>query len=750
MRNAASGATDRRTSAASAYVLEGYEALDVIGSGTFGLIRKVRRKSDGALFARKELNFERMNERDRKHIVSEVNILRTLHHENVVRYEERYVDTENGILYIVMELCEGGDLGAIIKRCRRTRTHLPEDTVWTYFAQMTAALEACHYRAPPNTAVGTTRGTAHAILHRDLKPENVFLDVDQNVKLGDFGLSKQIAAQTFANTYVGTPYYMSPELASGQQYDIKSDIWALGCIVYELCALSPPFDAANQAELTRKIKQGVVPSLPRAYSRDLQETVNAMLQIDHRRRPTTRQLLQVRQIKWACRMHELGQLHRKVQRDREQVEARATAIEAREQAVRAREAELEHAGSVARAEERLRALETQQAEVQRREEACAAMQAEFTQRYEQWYHGERLQLQNVLAQKDADIAALQAQLAQRDQMTRRLSDGPAMPGRLPLRLTPCTARRVSKGHTAGDMASAPDANGQASVDTPPSDEWEDQASDEGEAAERVAAPPVLPALARLRQVETKVADVSDCSMKDASTIWRAQSMPEAECTASPMPNRVLAGLDTPTKPACAASAPASGDRLLAQDPQWHLVSEDERPSPFLKRVTRVPLDALARPTDDEVPGDAPQLVPGPEKGRQTVVPTAGREQENVPVAQRQRISFAEQRRRRSSLLRPEGARTALTRPDVVRAPIPRAPMPASPAGRVDKSSFVTEDEEGNPVNMHPDALHGPGEDFEGDTNPETGEIGGPKKDPLRWKSEWAFGGLLSYACVVTP
>lgn len=96
MRNAASGATDRRTSAASAYVLEGYEALDVIGSGTFGLIRKVRRKSDGALFARKELNFERMNERDRKHIVSEVNILRTLHHENVVRYEERYVDTENG------------------------------------------------------------------------------------------------------------------------------------------------------------------------------------------------------------------------------------------------------------------------------------------------------------------------------------------------------------------------------------------------------------------------------------------------------------------------------------------------------------------------------------------------------------------------------------------------------------------------------------------------------------------------------
>lgn len=78
------------------HALNGYEVLDVIGSGTFGMIRKVRRKSDGVLFARKELNFERMNERDRKHIVSEVNILRTLQHENVVRYEERYVDTENG------------------------------------------------------------------------------------------------------------------------------------------------------------------------------------------------------------------------------------------------------------------------------------------------------------------------------------------------------------------------------------------------------------------------------------------------------------------------------------------------------------------------------------------------------------------------------------------------------------------------------------------------------------------------------
>lgn len=116
-----SGAAERRLSeAASSHVLEGYEALDVIGSGTFGLIRKVKRKSDGVLFARKELNFERMNERDRKHIVSEVNILRTLQHENVVRYEERYVDTENGYVLVLTQHplhCHG------TLRRRRPRRH---------------------------------------------------------------------------------------------------------------------------------------------------------------------------------------------------------------------------------------------------------------------------------------------------------------------------------------------------------------------------------------------------------------------------------------------------------------------------------------------------------------------------------------------------------------------------------------------------------------------------------------------------
>ncbi|WFD04642.1 non-specific serine/threonine protein kinase [Malassezia obtusa] len=527
--------------------------------------------------------------------------------------------------------------------------------------------------------------TAHAILHRDLKPENVFLDVDQNVKLGDFGLSKQIAAQTFANTYVGTPYYMSPELASGQQYDIKSDIWALGCIVYELCALSPPFDAANQAELTRKIKQGVVPSLPRPYSRDLQDTVNAMLQLDHRRRPTTRQLLQIRQMKWACRMHELAQLHRKVQLEKERVESQAAQLEAREKALHQLEAELEHSTNKQQLAEHERMLEERHQELQHREETCTAMQTELSQRYEQWYHGERAQLQEALAEKDAQIAALQAQVASREETsTRRSSDPLAMAGRLPPRAGLRAPRRTSRGREADEDLRTRIAEGALSLgtprsqklpDVPPSDEWVDQE------AEEPSAPPVS-ALAHLRHLEIK-ADLSDCSMKDASTMWRIQSAPETE-TASPMPSRVLAGLDTPEKSkSVAATAPENASpHFLSRDPQWHLVHEDDRPSPFLKRVTRVPLEELSKPAQEDDAYEAPQLVPGPSKPREPAPREPAHDQENVHVARRQRLSFAEQRRRRSSLLRPPDARSALSRPEASRLPAARAHPPASPAGRM--------------------------------------------------------------------
>ncbi|KAF8757158.1 kinase-like protein [Rhizoctonia solani] len=291
-------------------VLDDYEAGEVIGNGSFGLIRKVRRKADGALFARKELNFERMTERDRKQIVAEVNILKDLKHDHIVRYHDRYVDRDNGILYILMEYCGGGDLSGAIKQMRRQNKHITEDTVWSYFAQILLALHHCHF---PNSKASTEGSNlvpprpTQQILHRDLKPENVFLDLEGYVKLGDFGLAKQIGYATFTQTYVGTPYYMSPELINEKQYDTKSDIWSLGCLIYELCAQNPPFhEAKTHQELALSIRQGRIPPLPRVYSSALSNVIKSML--NPAMRPSAQQLLQHERIEFACKMTEAQKL----------------------------------------------------------------------------------------------------------------------------------------------------------------------------------------------------------------------------------------------------------------------------------------------------------------------------------------------------------------------------------------------------------------------------------------------------------
>jgi len=224
---------------------DSFTPLEIIGKGSFGVIRKVQRNSDGRILVRKEIDFRKMNDREKRQLVNEVNILRELRHSNIVRYYERIVDRESCMIYIVMEYCEGGDLAAIIRRCRKEGRFIPESVIWSLFIQLLQALNECH-----------TGQAGKIILHRDIKPDNVFLDGDQNVKLGDFGLSRIMdhdedkgfteefglegvcdAQRRFAKTFVGTPFYMSPELIDERGYDARSDIWSLGCLLYELAAL---------------------------------------------------------------------------------------------------------------------------------------------------------------------------------------------------------------------------------------------------------------------------------------------------------------------------------------------------------------------------------------------------------------------------------------------------------------------------------------------------------------------------------
>ncbi|KAK7103381.1 serine/threonine-protein kinase Nek2-like isoform X2 [Littorina saxatilis] len=261
--------------------LDDFQVVSTIGTGSYGTCKKIRRKKDGKIMVWKEMDYGAMSEAEKQLLVSEVNLLRELKHRHIVRYYDRIIDRSRAVIYILMEYCQGGDLATVIARCRKDGTKVDEDFAWRILIQITLALKECHRRK-----------NGKSILHRDLKPANIFLDRQQNVKLGDFGLARVLHHETsFAQTYVGTPYYMSPELVNNMSYNDKSDVWALGCLLYELCALHPPFIANNQTELNRKIRIGDYPRIPAKYCSELDRIVRRMLKVEVTTRPSINDIL---------------------------------------------------------------------------------------------------------------------------------------------------------------------------------------------------------------------------------------------------------------------------------------------------------------------------------------------------------------------------------------------------------------------------------------------------------------------------
>ena len=145
------------------------------------------------------------------------------------------------------------------------------------------------------------------IFHRDLKSANVFLyhnnpsdDIDvfdtneggthEMAKLGDLNVSK-VAKEGMLYTQTGTPYYASPEVWKDLPYDSKSDIWSLGCVVYEICALVPPFRAENMDGLYKRVLKGQFSRIPKIYSDELNHVIKKLLNVNAQGRPTTDQIL---------------------------------------------------------------------------------------------------------------------------------------------------------------------------------------------------------------------------------------------------------------------------------------------------------------------------------------------------------------------------------------------------------------------------------------------------------------------------
>ncbi|KAM6439481.1 serine/threonine-protein kinase Nek3 [Rhynochetos jubatus] len=200
-------------------------------------------------------------------------LLAKMKHPNIVAYKESF--EADGHLYIVMEYCDDGDLMEKIKHQRGNL--FPQDTILHWFVQMCLAVKHIHDKR---------------VLHRDIKSKNVFLTQNGKVKLGDFGSARLLAHPvSYACTYVGTPYYVPPEIWESMPYNNKSDIWSLGCILYELCTLRHPFQANSWKHLILKICNGSYNPLPSHYSYELHYLIKQMFKRNPKNRPSASTIL---------------------------------------------------------------------------------------------------------------------------------------------------------------------------------------------------------------------------------------------------------------------------------------------------------------------------------------------------------------------------------------------------------------------------------------------------------------------------
>ncbi|XP_053174978.1 interferon-induced very large GTPase 1-like isoform X1 [Scomber japonicus] len=194
-------------------------------------------------------------------------------HPFIVQYKESFEDTS--CLYIVMDYCEGGDLSKKIKSQKGKL--FSEQQILDWFVQICLALKHIHDRK---------------ILHRDIKPENIFLTKDGTVQLGDFGVARVLnRTGELATTHIGTPLYISPEICENKPYNNKSDIWALGCVLNEMCTLKPAFKAGNMGELCLKIIRGSYSPVSDHYSQELSSLLALLLDCDPEKRPSVSSIL---------------------------------------------------------------------------------------------------------------------------------------------------------------------------------------------------------------------------------------------------------------------------------------------------------------------------------------------------------------------------------------------------------------------------------------------------------------------------
>ena len=259
-----------------------YKVIDFLGEGSFGKAYLAECNTDNNKYVIKQITLEGMSDEEKRDTFNEAIILKKLDHPNIIKFKEVFLQRKpKPALNIVTEFADGGDLNQKIEK--RKKLPFSEAQILDYITQICLALQHIHKKK---------------IIHRDLKSGNIFLMKSGIVKLGDFGIAKGLQSTwEKARTFVGTPYFLSPEIISNKPYDAKSDIWALGVLLYELMTFKMPFNAVSLPLLSIKINRGVYKPPPSTYSHEIRDLLKKCLTVDPEKRPSIDEILKLSLIK---------------------------------------------------------------------------------------------------------------------------------------------------------------------------------------------------------------------------------------------------------------------------------------------------------------------------------------------------------------------------------------------------------------------------------------------------------------------